>query len=585
MPRRFGKSTNLDMLKRFLNKPIDSYGNLSERKRSENYKLFFYPQTDDSFLKINYTKLNSVILEKNILTNIDPKKVQGKFPVIYLDFKDITGENYEAFLLLIQNMLIDLYLRYRYLKKTNDEEDLYSENLENLRKGKIVSLKFSVLNLCKFLYEYHKEKVWILIDEYDAPNNSAFLKFADKEFHDNSFDKNGNFYKITNFLKDFLSVSLKSNKKIYKTVMTGILNAGKHSMTSALNMISNYNLTRNEFSIYYGFHEVEVKEILRKYNENFNEEIDRELKIEEIKKCCNGYTFGNVQGIYNPWSVSNFINSYQSIQGKSLNTIIDPWIETGSLDLLELSRKKSITEILFYLEIFNKKYPEIFLDCNSSSIQYEDILRGENETFLKVLLFTGYLTPIYGKENCVKIPNKKIKSVLIHILQKLSSNQRITCVLVDYLRNEQIDDFFTVFKQQLAKQSEFINFPKKNLKNKSEEENNSTNSYERIYQALLIGVFLDKDDNKFSRTEQSAGKDVLDIVVCFKNEKLGYIIELKASNKEENLEKNVDEAINQIKNKNYLDYFKTTYQNLEKHYIIGLAFYGKEFRYKSIKIE
>jgi hypothetical protein len=46
-----------------------------------------------------------------------------------------------------------------------------------------------------------------------------------------------------------------------------------------------------------------------------------------------------------------------------------------------------------------------------SNIEYEDLILGNSNTFLMVLLLTGYLT-LDNKKNYVKIPNESIKICL-----------------------------------------------------------------------------------------------------------------------------------------------------------------------------
>ena len=85
-PRRFGKTLNLSMLRYFF-----------DIREPENKKLFTH-------LKIWQT-------EKEITDK------QGKYPVIYLSFKDAKYTNWEKTYNLIRSELINLYSAHDYLIK------------------------------------------------------------------------------------------------------------------------------------------------------------------------------------------------------------------------------------------------------------------------------------------------------------------------------------------------------------------------------------------------------------------------------------------------------------------------------------
>ena len=563
MPRRYGKSVNLDMLKRFLEIPLDKYGNEINKKESINYKLFFKPLKDGTQLKIKDVKLDSVKLKYVVIKNVKAKKVQGKYPVIHLDFKEIRVNDFEDFCRSFKSMLLSVYKKYKYLKNTDFKEE-YNENYVNIKNGDIDYLERSILNLSEILFTHHDEVVWILIDEYDAPSNKAFLKHKN-EFKNNEFDKNGTFIKITEFLKTFISFSLKTNCYLYKSFITGVLNAGKHSMTSGLNIFETDSVKISNYSKYYGFTGSEVEEIVLKYNKLFCDK--KKLEFKDLKKVCNGYNFGDMIGIYNPWSLTKFINFYQTQKIETLESITDPWIDSGSLDLLECSAEKNVHGILYYLEIFNKNHPEIFID-KSNEIEYEKILMGDNNTFLNVLLFTGYLTKASNNDEFVKIPNIMIKKELISRFQDMKKKNLSKSILVNNLREENTDYFFKDLKNQLEIQSSYYDFPKNNIHQESNEDR---------YHSLMIGIFLDYDQNIISKSNIEAGEGRADICLFFKNEKIGYIFEFKVSKNKDNLRNCAEKGLQQIKDKNYVKYFSGFGYEIRRVYLIGLAFYGKEF--------
>ena len=130
------------------------------------------------------------------------------------------------------------------------------------------------------MHNYHKQKVIVLIDEYDAPIDSAYI--------------NGYYKDAVGFIRSLLTKVLKDNIYLEKGVLTGVLRTAKESIFSELNNVDIFSVLRDDFSDKFGFTSQEVDQMLIDYN--FLE------KSAGIKEWYNGYTFGNTT-IYNPWSL------------------------------------------------------------------------------------------------------------------------------------------------------------------------------------------------------------------------------------------------------------------------------------------
>ena len=90
MPRRWGKSLNLDMLKRFLAVQIDEEtGSVIPHTQTHNYKLFAGGEVDLGLLsgKTKTLKQLKIAEHKDIIFDY-----QGQFPVIFIDFKDFLNK-------------------------------------------------------------------------------------------------------------------------------------------------------------------------------------------------------------------------------------------------------------------------------------------------------------------------------------------------------------------------------------------------------------------------------------------------------------------------------------------------------------
>ncbi|MEO1218915.1 MAG: AAA family ATPase, partial [Bacteroidota bacterium] len=87
-PRRWGKSLNMDMLKRFLAIETDEWGNPLPQEQCRHHKLF---AGGEIALDFGETKLLKPLKINNYPALMNR---QGRYPVISIGFKDVTGDSY-----------------------------------------------------------------------------------------------------------------------------------------------------------------------------------------------------------------------------------------------------------------------------------------------------------------------------------------------------------------------------------------------------------------------------------------------------------------------------------------------------------
>lgn len=356
-PRRFGKSLFISMLDNFFN----------INRKEDNKNLF-----DDLYIGkseyINYL---------------------GKYPVIRLDFKELKGRTFESVYAGFKFMMSNIYSMYGYILDGLDEKKKINYNNILFEKGSLDDYKNSLVNLTKYLEIYYKEKVVVLIDEYDTPINEGYI--------------NGYFDEVMDLIQPFLSSSLKGNDSLQMGILTGVLRVGGQSLFSSFNNVKVYDVMSTLYDEYFGFIKEETKELLEYYGLELSS---------EVSDYYDGYQFGNTH-IYNPWSILNY----------AMDKELAPyWLSTGS--------NKLIKKLLSNLD--NKEVIEKLMQGKSIAFDYDKSITYESFTDVKnqnnlfnLLLVSGYLTldrkevDVFGETNYYRIPNKEVREDFIRIVKSV----------------------------------------------------------------------------------------------------------------------------------------------------------------------
>ncbi|HHH51505.1 MAG TPA: AAA family ATPase, partial [Campylobacterales bacterium] len=224
-PRRFGKTLNLSMLRYFFN------------NREDNSHLF-----------------------KDLAISKTPefREYVGKYPVIFLSFKDIKSSNSKDALNKISVLIREEFGRHKKsiskIIDTINDEDRYNYYDIIQRKATQDVYEKSLELLSSLLSKAYNQKVVILIDEYDTPIHASYLNRYYSEFIE--------------FIRNLLSGAFKDNDYLYRGVITGILRVSRESIFSGLNNIATYTIVDYEYSNRFGFTIDETKKILADFNLN-----------------------------------------------------------------------------------------------------------------------------------------------------------------------------------------------------------------------------------------------------------------------------------------------------------------------------
>ena len=303
-------------------------------------------------------------------------KEQGQYPVIFITLKDLKKNTWEEMNFEIKELLRNLYDEFNFIRDTLSISDLREFDKIWL-KEEDANYDSSLLNLTKYLYNYYKKEVVLLIDEYDSPLITA--------------NQRGYYKDSINFFRNFLSLALKTNSNLKMGVLTGIVQVAKEGIFSGLNNVITYNILGNDFETFFGLSEEEVENSLKYF--------ELEYEIEEVKKWYDGYKFGNSE-VYNPWSIINYLRT------KELQAY---WVNTSDNALIYDNLKNSTVDVFNNLQtLFEGK--EIKKEI-SPFFTFEELSKFDG--IWQLMVYNGYLKiseKISNDEYMIKIPNYEIQT-------------------------------------------------------------------------------------------------------------------------------------------------------------------------------
>ena len=513
-PRRFGKTLNMDML-----------------------RVFFEISKEDTSI---YFKDKAIWQCGKEYT-----KHQGKYPVIFLTFKDVKFDSWEATIDKIKGLLQAEFGRHLELKNSDKLAEYERKYFFKILEGKAneVDLTSSLENLSKMLCKYYGKAPIIIIDEYDTPIQEGYAK----DFYD----------EIIGFMRNFFSGAFKDNKNITYGFLTGILRIAQESIFSGLNNLTVNSIMDKDYDRFFGFTDLEVHKMMEYY--------DVSSKYTELRDWYDGYLFGNTE-IYNPWSVINYISKGCIPQAY--------WVNTGKNEVLE-DVLRVATE-----DITERLYSLLQGECVIARIDQNVVYRSLSEdpaNIYSLLLVAGYLKASKkelqgdGAYLCeVSIPNREIAAVYkSEVLSNLLQIGAITRTTANKIAESLYANDLKKIQQAIA---EYID------KTVSFYDAGS----EGFYHGLVLGLVALMDNHYKIKSNRESGNGRYDISLIPRESKYpGIIMELKWKNgiDDELLEKLSWEALNQINDKKYD--FEMSSDGVEDILKLGIAFSGKKVRIKA----
>lgn len=506
-PRRFGKTLTMDMLRTY------------------------FEQTDED-TSIYFTNKKIWSVDKSY------QDFQGKYPVIFLSFKDAHQNSWEEMYHCLIFIIKQEFIRHSILL-TSDAVNEYDKRffLSIINETAIpTDYQFALGKLSSMLHAHYGRKAIVIIDEYDTPIQQGHLN----RYYD----------EVVLFFRNLLSSVLKDNEHLEFGILTGILRIAKESLFSGLNNLVVNTILDEKYSAYFGFTRKEVSEMASYYASSD--------KLPEIQAWYDGYLFGQTE-IYNPWSVTSYFHNRCIPKAfwsrTSGNEIIGQLLKASSRELYEnLSLLLQGGEIQSLVDT-DIIYPEI---------------TGDPDTVCSFLLISGYLriTHVLGDLNdnpicSLRLPNREIKS----IFQKEILSQFNPLFTGSIIRNFELalrtgnTTLFTkTLEDYLLRSASYFD-----------------TAQENFYHGMLFGMLAIMSDHYYITSNREGGEGRFDVALePMDKTQPGYIIEFKAdtADTKAHLSELAKEALQQIHEKKY--YADMEYHGVKTFGLFGIAFHGKQ---------
>ena len=525
-PRRFGKTLNMSMLNYF-------FSNL-------------------------YTDKKALFEDLSIWKEEKYRNLQGIYPVIFISFASVKGNTYQDTRDGVIMAINEAYSEHRYLlewKGLTEGERKCFEELDNYAKNPGIkepvandTICNAVKNLSNCLYRYYKKKILIFLDEYDTPMQESYLYEYWEEF--------------IAFIRNFFNATFKTNPYLERAMMTGITRVSKESVFSDLNNLNVVTTTSREYETCFGFTEQEVFCAL----ETMGMSEEKQL----VKSWYDGFVFGSRKDIYNPWSITNYLDKKQ---------LRPYWADTSSNGLINRLIRRSSPEIKELMEELLQGR-EIVVNFDEQ-IVFEQLEQDENAIW-SLMLASGYLKATEVEYRGIlrdpwyhlMITNLETTAMFSSLFKgwfyqsRSNYNQFVKALLNSDL------DAMNYYMNQIS----MATFSYFDMSGKED----GSGAPERFYHGFVLGLIADQTDQYEICSNRESGFGRYDVMMIPRkpgNRRCPAIImEFKVHNskKEETLEETVDHALDQIEAMNYdAQLFALGFERKEiRHY--GFAFEGKK---------
>ena len=465
------------------------------------------------------------------------ERYMGKYPVVSISLKGVDGLTFEDAYARMRLIIRGEALRLRVLRDSTaisgEERSSYQRIIEENDTESDIS--YSLQTLCALLEKHYGQKVILLIDEYDVPLDKAYV--------------HGYYPQMIDLIRSMFSAALKTNDSLHFAVLTGCLRVSKESIFTGLNNLKVRSISDVRFDEYFGFTDDEVKKMLSDYG--------FEDRYAEVREWYDGYLFGG-QYVYCPWDVINYCDDLCD------NPKAKPrayWINTSGNDLIRKLIDKA-ADSTAQMDIERLIDGETITKTVNEQLTHSEI-DSSIDNIWSLLYMTGYLTITQrpsGDLYTLRIPNREIREIY---------KKQVLAWFADKARAEtdRLGGLYAAFETgDTSAISEL-------LTDRLYYTVSFYDAYESFYHGFLLALLSTCAQWNVS-SNQETGKGRSDILVWRKDRRLGFAIEIKNVKEPESLDAACDEAMTQIKEKDYTAL-------LRKYGVREIIMYGMAFCDKS----
>lgn len=516
-PRRFGKTLNLSMM--------------------------------ECFFSVAYKNRSDLFKGLSIWKREEYRKLQGTYPVIYMSFANIKGSTFQSAREGIIQILVRLYGKYAHIRNAEFMSQQDQEFFDSVRlEMSDTTAALAVSSLSDYLSRYYGKKVLIFLDEYDTPLQEAYV--------------NGFWKELVDFMRGLFNATFKSNPFLERGLLTGITRVSKESIFSDLNNLTVVTTTSEKYSTQFGFTQDEVSYTLEEYG--------LEAQKEKVKYWYDGFSFGNQKEMYNPWSITCFLEERKFKPywvNTSSNEMITALIQRGNAET-----KTIMEELLEGRELVTEIDEEII---------FEQLGKKKNAIW-SLLLASGYL-----KVDKVCMDEQTDRYIYYLSITNREVRMMFENMIRDWFSDEDVpyNEFVrALLRDDVKEMNHYMNdismatFSYFDVGNSQNYYTSKSDRPERFYHGFVLGLIVELKGRYHISSNRESGYGRYDVMLEPVNETdLAFVLEFKTSEEgEETLQDTVAAARKQIQDKQYTRVLETRGIKPERIRCYGFAFQGKK---------